>query len=46
MEVVDLVGWRYPDVQALWLTPWYYYACRKQLLIASLTMRIPLLMQS
>lgn len=29
LEVVDVVGGRYPDVQALWLTPWYYYACRK-----------------
>jgi hypothetical protein len=29
--VVDLVGGRYPDVQALWLTPWHYYACRKPL---------------
>jgi SAM-dependent methyltransferase len=24
LEVVDVVGGRYPDVQALWLTPWYY----------------------
>jgi SAM-dependent methyltransferase len=31
LEVVDVVGVRYPDVQALWLTPWYYYACRKPL---------------
>ena len=31
LEVVDLVGGRYPDVQAPWLTPWYYYACRKPL---------------
>ena len=31
LEVVDLVGGRYPDVQALWLTPWYYYVCRKSL---------------
>jgi hypothetical protein len=31
LKVVDLVGVRYPDVQALWLTPWYYYACRKPL---------------
>jgi SAM-dependent methyltransferase len=31
LEVVDLVGGRYPDVQALWLTPSYYYACRKPL---------------
>ena len=31
LEVVDLVGGRYPDVQAVWLTPWYYYACRKPL---------------
>ena len=31
LEVVDLVGGQYPDVQALWLTPWYYYACRKPL---------------
>jgi SAM-dependent methyltransferase len=31
LEVVDLVGGHYPDVQALWLTPWYYYACRKSL---------------
>ena len=31
LEVVDLVGGRYPDVQALWLTPWHYYACRKPL---------------
>lgn len=29
--VVDLVGGGYPDVQALWLTSWYYYACRKPL---------------
>ena len=31
LEVVDLVGGHYPDVQALWLTPWHYYACRKPL---------------
>jgi SAM-dependent methyltransferase len=31
MEVVDVVGGRYPDVQAHWLTPWHYYACRKPL---------------
>ena len=31
LEVVDLVGGRHPDVQAVWLTPWYYYACRKPL---------------
>jgi SAM-dependent methyltransferase len=31
LKVVDLVGLRYPEVQALWLTPWYYYACRKTL---------------
>jgi hypothetical protein len=30
-EVVDVVGGRYPDVQALSLTPWHYYACRKPL---------------
>jgi SAM-dependent methyltransferase len=29
LDVVDVVGGRYPDVQAVWLTPWYYYACRK-----------------
>ena len=28
LEVIDLVGGRY---QALWLTPWYYYTCRKPL---------------
>jgi SAM-dependent methyltransferase len=31
LEVVDVVGGRYPDVQALSLTPWHYYACRKPL---------------
>jgi hypothetical protein len=31
LEVVDVVGGRYPDMQALWLTPWNYYACRKPL---------------
>ena len=31
LEVVDVVGGRYPDVQALRLTPWYYYACHKPL---------------
>jgi hypothetical protein len=29
LKLVDLVGLRDPDVQALWLTPWYYYAGRK-----------------
>jgi hypothetical protein len=31
VEVVDVVGGRKPDLQALWLTPWHYYACRKPL---------------
>jgi SAM-dependent methyltransferase len=31
LEVVDVVGGRYPEVQALSLTPWHYYACRKPL---------------
>jgi hypothetical protein len=31
LEVVDVVGGRYPDVQALSLTPWHYYVCRKPL---------------
>jgi SAM-dependent methyltransferase len=31
LEVVDIVGGRYPEVQALSLTPWHYYACRKPL---------------
>jgi SAM-dependent methyltransferase len=29
LEVVDVIGGNYPDVKALWLTPWHYYACRK-----------------
>jgi SAM-dependent methyltransferase len=29
LEVVDVVGGRYPDVQALSLMPWHHYACRK-----------------
>ena len=29
LEVVEVIGGRYPDVQAPWLTPWYYYACHK-----------------
>jgi ubiquinone/menaquinone biosynthesis C-methylase UbiE len=31
LEVVDVLGGRHPEVQAPWLTPWYYYACRKPL---------------
>jgi hypothetical protein len=31
LEVVDVVGGRYPDVQTLSLTPWHFYACRKPL---------------
>jgi SAM-dependent methyltransferase len=29
LEVVDIVGGRYPEARAAWLTPWWYYACRK-----------------
>lgn len=29
LQVLDIVGGHYPDVEALFLTPWYYYACRK-----------------
>jgi SAM-dependent methyltransferase len=29
LEVVDVIGRHYPDVQSLYLTPWHYYACRK-----------------
>jgi hypothetical protein len=31
LEVVGIVCGRYPEVDALWQTPWHYYACRKPL---------------
>jgi ubiquinone/menaquinone biosynthesis C-methylase UbiE len=29
-ETLEVVGGHFPHVQARYLTPWYYYACRKQ----------------
>jgi len=29
LEVLEIVGGRYPDTKLRYFTPWYYYACRK-----------------